>query len=213
MRRDGVSFVTAFGALTAGLAASLAAALPCVAARASEPELRASQVHIRSGYFGGSVKAQDYGSTLSIVGAMDLEYEVLLSGRRGAFVRATLGYDSASSRMPYSGLGAGMRYYFLGSGGRYESSSGGDRIERSPRLRAFAGPELGIAQVTVQRVGPVLNVTSTVLEVGGSIGVIRQLGGNLGIELLGAAHTGFGFANVSAASTVYRILVGVSLYL
>ena len=175
-----------------------------------------SLLHFRAGMIGGSVSSQTYGSTLSLPGALDLEYEFLLSHRRSTYLRATLGYELSSARMPYSAIMTGLRFDIAGSARAREytaSGSGSDYLERTPRFRLYAGGDLGISHITVQRLGPVLEVNSTLVEFGGSMGAVWQVGKKVGVELCGAAGLGLGFANVSASARLYRIFLGMSLQL
>lgn len=178
---------------------------------ADETLLSLSQFHFRMGLLGGTVKSLSYGSTLSISNALDLEYETSLEPRRSVFIHTILGYDMSTARTPYASLAAGYRFYVSGFNTGYNMKSGADHFERRPKLRIYLGPELGLAQINVQQVGPVLGVATTAIEVGGSAGAIYQMGKTWGLELEGAYQLGYGFANVTASSSLYRIFAGACL--
>ena len=67
--------------------------------------------------------------------------------------------------------------------------------------------------MTVQRLTEVLTVNSTLIEVGGTFGASWQLGRSIALQALGSTGIGFGFANVSAASSIYKLLFGLSVQL
>lgn len=172
---------------------------------------RGSLLHIRTGMLGGSVKSTTFGSSVSVPTALDVEFEFLLGHGRSTFMRTVLGYELSSSRLPYAGLLTGLRFDMIGSAARQDYAAGGDFVEKSPRFRLYVGGDLGVSQMTVQTVGPVLSVNTALIEFGGSVGAVWAVGQKLGIELHGAYGMGMGFANISASASIYRLFLGVTL--
>lgn len=169
------------------------------------------QGHFRSGLLSASFSGSDStDGSFSIPNAFDVEMEFFTSTRNAFIVRTTMAMDFSESKVRYTYGGGGQRYYFANPGLPARAFERGDAVIATPKIRYYAGYEVGIAQVLVLEFGPVLSTFSTVLEVGGNTGAIYQIGKNFGIEgQLGLGY-GFGFSSVTVSGLVIRTFIGGS---
>lgn len=168
-----------------------------------------SQLHFRSGLVGASFDGSRSGSFL-VPTSLDLEYELFLSSKRSIAFRTIIAVELPESLPRYSYFGAGTRYY-LGSQGM--SFNQGDKqitVKSIPTTRYYIGVDGGFSIIILQSLGSVLQVMSSMVDLGTSFGVIRQITPDLGFHSQVGLSAGFGFNSSALVCVTYRGLVGLT---
>jgi len=204
LRQLNGQFCRCFVALALGLATSFSSAF------AFERQA-SSQFHFRTGPISGNYSGAAPGS-FSILTPLDFDYEQFLSPRSSWVIRMILAHDTQAGRVAYAYSGLGYRGYFWSQAVHVDSGTGAERIEVAPKRRYFYGFDLGISQVLLKTVGPVLETRSALIDFGPSLGVIQQVSRKVGVELHLGYTLGLGFSTVTASGSSLRTLVGLSYY-
>ena len=179
--------------------------------RASANSMTKGQFHVRLGMVSGSFSGQVEGA-VSNSNSLEVEYEFFRSEKRSLFIDAILAMDISLQQPVYSYVGTGYRYYFGSKAISYTGSNEGGSISSKPRFRYYCGLNLGVSEVLVKFYGDILSVTSSVLELGGHVGAIYQVGNNFGLELNAGYGMGFGFSYVSEGTTLMKVFLGGVIY-
>ena len=170
-----------------------------------------TQLHISLGMVSATYSGPVSGD-LSLPMALNFEYELIKSPSHSYTFDNTIAIDSADSKTKYFATHFGGRYYFLSSNLNFHENDHGNTISIIPKWRYYYGWNVGVAQVVVRSLGTVLDAISTVLEYGGHIGTIYQVGKSWGIEGKFSYLMGNGFSSVSVNSTVMQLYVGGAYY-
>jgi hypothetical protein len=171
------------------------------------------QVHFRQGFYNAVFKGNgDANGAFSLDRVLDFEYENVVSNRQTFLVRGILGVEVDSAQVKYAFGGIGQRYYFKSNALQWKVMEDGLMMNYVPRLSFYLGFDFGIAQVQVVNYGPVLSAYSTLIEYGGSGGVIYNIYKTIGLEgQLGMSY-GNGFSSVAVTSQIIKIYIGLSMY-
>ena len=169
-----------------------------------------SQLHIRTGQVSGSFSGATSGSLISSTG-LDLEYEVFQNRHRALLFRSAAFFDLKQNRAIYTYAGMGSNYYFLSTGPLVDTTDGATQFTVTPKYRYYWGWDLGLSQSEV--VPKVIGATYTTNIDGGlHLGAIYQATRAIGVEAQLGYSRGYGFTTVSAATSVLKMLFGVSVY-
>lgn len=189
--------------LVAGLISGLTALLMCSQAYAGN-----SQIHLRLGHVQGHYTGPQSGG-FSIPTSTDLEYEIFLANQRSLIFRTILSMELETSKPFYSYSGTGMRYYFFSKGMQFDLEDEMVSMSATPRWRYYFGWDLGISQVIVKSLGRVLQITSTMVDIGGCIGTTYQIDRSFALEAHLGVTSGQGFSSVSVVGYSARALAGI----
>ncbi len=170
-----------------------------------------SQLHMGLSLVNAAYTGPESGS-VSIPMAMHFEYELIRSATSSYTFDNTIAIDSQDSKTKYYGTHIGGRYYFSSSNLNYSDVGEGTSISIIPKWRFYYGWNLGVAQVVVRSLGTVLDAISTILEYGGHVGSIYQVGKSWGVESKFSYMMGNGFSSVSVDSTVIQLSFGGAYY-
>lgn len=185
----------------------------CLPAFGETPDL---QAHLRtglvSGSFAGSSATETVSGDFSSPTSMDAEFEYFLSTVSAVFNRLTLVADSSSGSLSYLYMGVGYKKYLFSNGRTLENLSGDFSYSIVPTWRYYVQGEVGLSEVEVERVTSTLETTATLLEFGGSAGVIRQMSSNFGLEGNFGVSNGLPISSVSVNSLVIRAMVGLTFF-
>jgi hypothetical protein len=166
-----------------------------------------SQLHVRGGLLSGVYTGPQYGD-FSIPNAFDLEYEQFTHNQRSFLFRAIMAMELETSKPYYFYAGTGLRYYFSSKGMAFEAEDDKVSMSAVPRLRYYVGTDVGISQAIIKSLGRVLQVTSTMMDIGGHVGAIYQVDRRLGFEIQFGLTSGQGFSSVSVVGYSARALGG-----
>lgn len=170
-----------------------------------------SQIHTGIGFLSASFSGPTTGS-ISIPMALSFEYELINTANKSYFFENIIAIDSEDSKTKYYATHFGSRYYFFSSNLSATKSSHGTSISIIPKIRYYGGWQLGVAQVVISSLGPVLDAVSTVFEYGAHVGMIYQVGENWGLESKFSYSMGNGFSSVTVNSQVSQLFVGGAYY-
>lgn len=176
--------------------------------RASEAE---SQLHLSLGFISANYSGPVTGSVV-IPLALGFEYEYLLTSSKSYVFENIIAIDSEDTKTKYFASRFGTRYYFKSSNLSITKKDAKGSFSISPKLRYYAGWNLGIAQVVIASLGPVLDAVSTVFEYGGNTGAIYQINKSWGMEAKFGLNLGYGFSSVTVSSSVMQIFFGGAYY-
>jgi hypothetical protein len=196
----------------AGFMTGLMMLLISRSADAGEPFYNGTQVHFRTGMVSGSFSGPSITGSFSVIPSLDFEYEMFRGTKSAYSIRAIICHDLATSNLVYYFGGVGRRFYFNSTGMAFEGATGGTTVLSVPKRRYYAGVDVGISQLQVDRRGPVLQIQSSLLDFGGNVGAIFQMGKQLGLELQAGFQLGMGFSSVAVSGSTMRILAGASYY-
>lgn len=169
------------------------------------------QLHTSIGMINGSY-AGATSNTFSISQSLNLEYEIFYNTRMSYVARAQIAIDPTTGKMVYYGGFLGSRYYFKSTGMIFDNTTQDITFRSIPKWRFYMGWDVGIAQVVVAEVGPSLTALSTMLDFGGHVGSIYQLGKTWGIDVQLGYSYGYGFSTVSVTGTAMKLWVGGVYY-
>jgi len=172
-----------------------------------------SQLHTRMGYFHAGYSLQGVTQTsVSLMSAFDLEYE-MFSEMRGSYTfRTIIGYNFGKSMMDYNYIGLGRRYYLWSDGQPLAVSEGATQISTMPKLRYYVGGDLGISRIVLEPRGTTAEVASSLIDFGGHFGSIYQISPNLGLEAHAGLSYGWGFSRVAAGTVIMKFFLGTSFF-
>lgn len=168
-----------------------------------------SQFHIRF----GAIKAVFWGSDSGeffVPTMLDLEYETFLSNTHSLIFRSMLAMELETAKPYYAYSGAGMRYYLGSKGMLVESQGEGVAISAIPKVRYYAGWDAGVSQAIIQSLGRILQISSTMIDIGGNVGVIYQVDRKFGFEFHAGATSTQGFSSVSVVGVTVRATAGIT---
>ncbi|HEX4926223.1 MAG TPA: hypothetical protein VFV50_19170, partial [Bdellovibrionales bacterium] len=104
------------------------------------------------------------------------------------------------------------RFYINSKGMYFDRNDEAYRILSYPRFRYYWGWDAGISQVIVRSLGKVLQVVSSMVDVGVCGGAIWQIDRDFGIEAHIGATSGYGFSSVAVIGYSTRALLGVTYF-
>jgi hypothetical protein len=170
-----------------------------------------TQLHIRTGMLDGKYYGPT-GGDFVVTSTLDIDHETFLANRRSRVFRAILGIDIISAKPFYTYAGTGMRFYLNSKGMYFDRSDESYRILSYPKFRYYLGWDAGIAQVIVRSLGKVLQVVSSMIDVGACGGAVWQVDRNFGVEAHLGLTSGYGFSSVAVVGHTARVLLGVTYY-
>lgn len=161
-----------------------------------------------SGKFSGAASG-----SFSVPQALNTEIEFLYNPKNSFMLRNIMALDTETSKNVYSLTSLGQRTYWRGTSSAIETvDTDGNKYSILPKRRYYFGWEVGVSQAVVTSLGPVLDVVSTMVDIGVNTGVIHQMGNNWALEgQIGYSQT-FGFSSVSVNGTTMRLLVGTAFF-
>lgn len=170
-----------------------------------------SQLHAGIGVVSGNFSGPTTGSFV-VPMSLNFEYELIQDSNSSYIFDTTVAIDSKDSKTKYFATHLGKRYYLWSSNlSSFQKTEKGE-FSISPKLRFFAGWQLGVAHVVVASLGPILDVSSTVLEYGGHTGTIYQVNRSWGIEGRFNLNLGRGLSTISVNSFIMQVFVGGAYY-
>ena len=160
------------------------------------------QVHMRMGLFNGSYAGSGVETRAwSVPTTLDAELEVFQDRDKSFNLRAIMAMELSTNKVNYTYAGVGQTYYFASRGKKELRTEKYVKISNIPKVRYYWGWNTGIAQVLTIDFGLVLGTYSTTLDVSGNLGMIYQLGENLGLEARAGMGLGYGFSTVTVTGT------------
>lgn len=172
---------------------------------------KATQLHLRFGPMGGSYDGPIRGVFFTET-SFDMEYEVFKSNDFSYAFRALLALEMPEAKPFYTYFGTGFRWYFNSRGPYTEAYDSRVSIRTTPTWRYYAGLDFGVSQVIIRTFGDVLQIISSMVEVGGSIGTIYQLTPHFGVEGKLNVSTGYGFTSIALVGVTYGGYLGGVYY-
>lgn len=167
-----------------------------------------SQLHVRMGLVQGAYTGPEDGQ-FQIPTALDLEYEIFKANKRALIFRSIIAMELETSKPFYTYFGSGYRFYFGSKGMQVDKTDDNINITSVPKWRYYWTIDAGISQAIIRSLGKVLQVTSTMIDIGANIGTTYQIDRRLALELQLGATTGQGFSSVSVIGYSVRALGGV----
>jgi hypothetical protein len=150
--------------------------------------------------------------SISIPSALSFEYEHIKNSKSSYTFENTIAIDPADTKTKYFALRFGSRYYFNSSNFSTQVNDKRGSFSIQPNLRFYGGWNLGIAQIVISSLGPVLDAVSTVVEYGGHVGSIYQINKDWGLEGKFSYNMGYGFSSVTVSSTTMQLAFGGAYY-
>lgn len=178
-----------------------------------------SVFHARSGYLYAKVDRPPINAELSrtriadsIASApiFDFEYEVFFSNRISTVLRYVLALDLSTTKNVFSSTGLGQRYYFFSKGPVVERADEGVFVGSTPTWRFFAGWNVSISQLAVGDFGTLLQLNSTMFDVGGLAGLTYSINSKLSVEAVVDGSFGYGFSTVPVNALMFKACAGIS---
>lgn len=168
-----------------------------------------TQIHLRLGYISGSYTGPQEGS-FEIPQAVDIEYEIFRANKRSLFFRSILAMEMESAKPMYSYSGFGYHYYFNSKGMQFQLEDEFVGFSAVPRWRYYFGWDAGVSQAIVKSLGKVLQIVSTMLDLGAHVGTTYQIDPSFSLEAQAGISTGQGFSSVSVVGIHARGVLGVA---
>ncbi len=168
------------------------------------------QIFVRTGPIEGSYEGtfeDDFEVTL----AFDIGAEYFIKPDGSVIVRFIQALDTNSVPF-YVYTGSGMKYYYWGRNSFNVQSESGTQISARPKLRAYVGAELGVAQVIVKTFGDILQSVASMAEFGLNTGMIYQVNDKIGLEAHVGGTLGYGISSTDANGHTIRALAGVTYF-
>lgn len=172
--------------------------------------INSSQMHARLGGTAGSYDGPLTGGFLSP--AVDFEYEVFKSNSFSYAFRALLALEMPIAKPHYTYFGLGARWYLDSKGAKVEIIDARTSILSRPTWRHYLAVDVGVSQVIIQTFGDVLQIVSSMVELGGGAGTIYQVNNDFGVEARLALTTGYGFTSIALIGVTATGLVGLVYY-
>lgn len=169
------------------------------------------QMFVRSGMIQGEYDGT-FSGEFTVNLALDIGAEYYVGPEGAVLVRFIQALDSPNSVPFYTYAGSGMRHYYMGRGPYNVQSDETTFISSRPKIRAYVGGELGVAQVIVKTFGQVLQSVANMAEFGLNTGAIYQVNDNLGLEVHVGGTLGYGISSTSASGHTLRGLVGITYF-
>lgn len=169
------------------------------------------QMFVRSGMIQGEYDGT-FSGEFTVNLALDIGAEYYIGPDGAVLVRFIQALDSPNSVPFYTYAGSGMRHYYMGRGPFNVQSDETTFISSRPKVRAYVGAEIGVAQVIVKTFGQVLQSVANMAEFGLNTGAIYQVSDRLGIEAHVGGTLGYGISSTSASGHTLRGLVGVTYF-
>lgn len=170
-----------------------------------------TQLHLSLAYLSAQYTGPVEG-TISVPMALSFEYELIKSATKSYTFENIIAIDSEDSKTKYYATHFGARYYFNSSNLNSFGEDNGNSISITPKWRYYYGWNVGVAQVVVSSLGPVLDALSTVLEYGGHVGSIYQIRKDWGLETKFSYMMGNGFSSITVNSSVMQLHLGGAYY-
>jgi len=148
------------------------------------------------------------GGSFMAMPSLDVEYQIFNSSKSSYCFRMVLSPDMASGKVKYLYGGVGQRFYLSSQGLAWSVSEKNVSFKMSPGIRYFVGWDAGLAQITVLERGTVLQVGSTLVDVGVSGGATYQMGDSFGLNAGATAAFGYGFSNVAVTAILFKVFFG-----
>jgi len=174
-------------------------------------KLPPGQLHTSIGIINGTY-AGATSNSFSISQSLNMEYEVFYNTNTAYVARAQVAIDPTTGKMVYYGGFLGQRHYFKSTGMIFDHATQDTTIRSIPKWRFYGGWDVGISQVVVAEVGPALTALSTMLDFGGHVGTIYQLGKTWGLDMQFGYSYGYGFSTVSVTGTAIKLWFGGAYY-
>lgn len=173
---------------------------------------RQTLVHVLLGNVSGSFTGDSEGE-FSISQALNTEIEFLYNPKTSFILRNILAIDQATSKNIYNLTSIGQRYYWRGVTSPTEIVDvDGSKYSILPKHRYYIGYDVGISQVVVTSLGPILDAVSTMLDVGVNLGGIYQITEKWAFEGQAAMTKTQGFSAISVNGTTSRMMLGVAYF-
>lgn len=167
-------------------------------------------VSVQNGLLSGAYAGASRG-TIEMPNALDVQVEVMTTGRHSYSARSLMSLDSESGVFRYLYTGLGTRYYFSSYGTSQIFELGNSKIELRPRVQYFAAGEVGLSQMVVQQITNSFSVNSTLIEAGTSLGGIYPLTSSVGLFGSVGVFKGIGISAVAVDTDLYKVLVGLRI--
>lgn len=173
---------------------------------------RQTLVHLLVGNVSGSFSGDSKGQ-FSISQALNTEIEFLYNPRTSFILRNILAIDQATSKNVYNLTSVGQRYYWKGVTAPIEIIDvDGSKYSILPKQRYYIGYDVGVSQVVVTSLGPILDAVSTMVDVGVNLGGMYQLTEKWAIEGQAAFTRTQGFSSISVTGTTTRLMAGMAFF-
>lgn len=169
------------------------------------------QIFVRSGYIQGEYDGTFSGEFIVNL-AFDVGAEYYVGPEGSVLVRFIQALDSPNSVPFYTYAGSGIRHYYMGRGPYNVQTDETTFISSRPKLRAYVGGELGVAQVIVKSFGQVLQSVANMAEFGLNTGAIYQVSDKVGLEAHVGGTLGYGISSTSASGHTLRAMVGITYF-
>lgn len=170
-----------------------------------------SQLHVRFGLLQGHYTGPENGD-FTIPNAFDLEYEIFKANQQSLIFRSIIAMELKTSKPYYTYYGSGYRFYFGSKGMQVEKADENISVSSLPRWKYFAGVDVGISQAIIRSLGKVLQVVSTMVDIGVHGGVSYQIDRRLSVELQLGVTSGQGFSSISVIGYSLRALGGLAYH-
>lgn len=181
----------------------------------SHAEVTLSQIHLRAGMVMASFSAPGLlpeEASFSVMPTFDVEYERYLNIRSSYVLKGVFAMDLATSIVKYYYAGVGQRFYFGSLGTAVVADSPGISVVSQPKMRYYIGYDVGISQTVIKSFTSSLQVFTSMVDIGGTVGFIYQMTKNMGIEGLGGVSYGYGFSSVAISGLFMKGFFGMTYY-
>ena len=173
---------------------------------------RQTLVHVLLGNVSGSFTGDSEGE-FSISQALNTEIEFLYNPKTSFILRNILAIDQSTSKNIYNLTSIGQRYYWKGVTAPTEIIDvDGSKYSILPKQRYYIGYDVGVSQVVVTSLGPILDAVSTMVDVGVNAGGMYQLTDKWAIEAQAAFTRTQGFSAISVTGTTTRLMAGLAFF-
>lgn len=175
------------------------------------PIVRAGELSfsVQSGMLSGDFAGADSG-VIDMSNAFDLQAEYSTSSKTSVSARSTLSLNVDSGIFRYLYAGLGWRNYFRSHSGPQAFEYEANRIQMNPKVQYFVSGEAGFSQMVIRQVTDSFSIQATMIEVGGTVGLIYPLSNNLGLYSTMGYLKGIGISAVAVDSTIYKVFVGIN---
>lgn len=186
-------------------------AIPSLAEESIVP--KTNQINIHFGMVSGSFSGPSIQGSISVANSLDFQYEMFSTVKTSRLFRATLSHDLKNWNMDYFFAGLGRRHYFLSQGLQFDKSDDKNKLSVVPIRRYYWGYSLGLSQVSLSRLGPILQISSTLLDLSFTSGAMIRINNRVSFDAQFDLGFGYGISSISVAGTVVKVLLGVSYVL
>lgn len=173
---------------------------------------RQTLVHVLLGNVSGSFSGDTKGE-FSVPQALNTEIEFLYNPKSSFILRNILAIDESTSKNIYNLTSIGQRFYWKGvTSPIVIKDIDGSKYSVFPKQRYYVGYDVGISQVVVTSLGPILDAVSTMVDVGINAGGIYQLTDEWALEGQAGLTRTQGFSAISVTGTTTRLMAGVAFF-